>query len=293
MSLRLLLPDPDACRADEPRRVRRGRTALDEWFGMDLMDDYIDTDCLPADHVLLPRDGRILERDHYVRDGRLVPGSVRHHLDQGHTLSLRNLQDVFPSFRRMCLAIQRETGYPCHANCYLTPPGARGLNWHWDPYTVVVAQVAGVKTWPLYRPVVTAPTREHLSFPMTTTSAALRERFEETEPDMTFVLEPGDTLWLPRGWIHHPHVTGPAPSLHITFALRELTRYWLAHQLVDCLLTDNRMREALSTNALTTGGLEGVVRETRTLLSRSLASLDPDQLARAVRNAMFTMPLTP
>ncbi|WP_431043836.1 JmjC domain-containing protein [Streptomyces sp. P1-3] len=181
---------------------------MDDALSLKLVDDYIETDCLLAGHVLLPRDGRTLERDYYVSDGRLLPGKVRHYLDQGHTLSLRNLQDLFPFFRGVFRAIQRETCYPCHATGYLTPPGARGLSWHWDLYTVVVAQIAGTKTWPLYRPQVTAPMREHLSFPKTTTSAALRDRLAGKKPDMVCALAPGDTLWLPRGWIHHPRPRG-------------------------------------------------------------------------------------
>ncbi|MER8067480.1 cupin domain-containing protein [Streptomyces sp. NPDC094034] len=290
MSLSLLMPQGDV-RPNEPLLVHRGRTAVHESFSMPLLDDYIETECLPAAHVLLLRDGRVLERDHYVREERLIAGKVRHFLDQGYTLSLRNLQDLLPFFNRMCRTIQRETGYPCHATGYLTPPGARGLGCHWDPYTVVVAQISGTKFWPLYRPVVHAPVREHLSFPRTTTSRALRERLAGQPPDHSIRLAPGDTLWVPRGWIHQPRTVGHAPSLHVTFALRELTRSWLAHQLVDHLVTEDFMREALHEADLTSDLVSEVVR-TRELLCHALASLDLRKAEQEIRRSATKRPLT-
>ncbi|MFD7893996.1 JmjC domain-containing protein [Streptomyces sp. NPDC059743] len=287
------MPDEDTgfVRPDEPRVVHRGRTAVDECFTLRMLEGCIDTECLPAAHVLLPREGRILERDHYVREGRLIPGKVRHYLDAGHTLSLRNLQDLLPFFNRVCRAIQRETGYPCHATAYLTPPGTRGLDCHWDPYTVVIAQISGTKSWPLHRPLVTAPTPEHLAFPRTTTSEALRQRLEGAPPDHDIRLAPGDTLWLPRGWIHRPYTVGDAPSLHVTFALRELTRSWLAHQLIDRLVTEDPMRQALTAADLT-GSLETEIGRTRELLRHALASLDVRRAEADIRYTAMGLPLT-
>ncbi|KQX52809.1 hypothetical protein ASE09_06015 [Streptomyces sp. Root66D1] len=51
-----------------------------------------------------------------------------------------------------------------HVNAYLTPPGAQGLKYHYDPYVTLIVQLAGRKAWPLHPPFVENPTTEYGNF---------------------------------------------------------------------------------------------------------------------------------
>jgi hypothetical protein len=57
--------------------------------------------------------------------------------------------------------------------------------------------------------------------------------WEAAGPDLTIELAAGQTLVLPRGWVHNPHaLNSDSDSIHLTFAIRERTPLWLVEQLV-------------------------------------------------------------
>ena len=91
------------------------------------------------------------------------------------------------------------------------PPSARGFAVHHDTHDVFVLQVSGVKRWRIYDPVVELPLG--------------RQRWSggAGEPVEELTLEPGDTLYLPRGWPHEA-VAQDADSLHLTIGLHPPTR---------------------------------------------------------------------
>jgi bifunctional lysine-specific demethylase and histidyl-hydroxylase NO66 len=100
-------------------------------------------------------------------------------------------------------------------NAYYTPRGSQGFAVHHDTHDVLVLQVAGEKRWLLYEPLLELPLK-HQRY-----SAALGEH---GEPTHDLVLRPGDTLYLPRGWLHQAE-TSASDSLHLTIGITAHT--WL------------------------------------------------------------------
>jgi hypothetical protein len=80
---------------------------------------------------------------------------------------------------------------------------------------VLVLQVAGDKRWLLYDPLLELPLK-HQRY-----SSSLGEHGEPTDD---FVLRAGDTLYLPRGWLHQAE-TSDTDSLHLTIGINAYT--WL------------------------------------------------------------------
>ncbi|MER8044362.1 cupin domain-containing protein [Streptomyces sp. NPDC094032] len=109
--------------------------------------------------------------------------------------------------------IQGETGCLVHVNAYLTPPGAQGLKYHYDPYVTLIVQLSGRKAWPLHPPFVENPMTEHGNFLERGFTREERHHLAHTAPVRTFTLEPGDVFWLPRGFVHSPYAVGHEPSL--------------------------------------------------------------------------------
>jgi hypothetical protein len=78
---------------------------------------------------------------------------------------------------------------------------------------VLVLQVAGQKRWLVYEPVFELPLKHQ------------RYSAELGEPGATVLdltLEPGDTLYLPRGWLHEA-LTSERDSLHLTIGINTYT----------------------------------------------------------------------
>ena len=73
-------------------------------------------------------------------------------------------------------------------------------------------------------------------------------RAAQTDPVIDAVLEPGDALYLPRGWLHAATAQGQV-SIHLTLGIHNWTRYGVAEQLAQAALAqlqdDPQMRASL------------------------------------------------
>jgi hypothetical protein len=149
------------------------------------------------------------------------------------------------------------------ANAYLTPRQSQGLPVHHDTHDVFVLQVAGTKRWLVYDPVLELPLREQRYDP---------ELGPPGETVLDVVLGPGDTLYLPRGWLHQA-LTSDDDSLHLTIGVNVVP--WIAalRAAVDRCADDVEFRRSVPADGR--GGEQ--------LLERLAARLDPAEVAVAAR----------
>lgn len=125
---------------------------------------------------------------------------------------LRGLRMYDHRIDDLCCSLQHELGHPVYANAYLTPRNSRGAAAHADPHTVVIRQVEGSKHWTIRRPA--------------------SDGGNDSQPVLAVDLEPGQSLYIPRGFIHEGQ-TDDRPSLHLTLNFGKPYR-WL-DALVDLL----------------------------------------------------------
>ncbi|UXY33040.1 cupin domain-containing protein [Streptomyces sp. HUAS TT20] len=292
MSLGLLLPPDGAADLladwpDAPRVYERGTTEIDHIADCHL-DEWIDTGCVPASEVAVLRAGPALNPGAFKTNGRLDPAKLRRLHTAGHTIRLGNLQRVIPAFTRVCQAIQKETRYSNYVHAFLTPAGEQGLLHHWDQQMAVIVQVAGVKTWQLWKPVYDAPMREYQE-----SWRVWQDHFipmwESTGPDLTIDLAAGQTLVLPRGWVHNPHARdSTADSIHLTFAIRERTPFWAPEQLVARAIERPEFRRIILPRELEGPIFTDRLGETRKALIGFLNSLDLAEMAGLLRETAVT-----
>ena len=134
---------------------------------------------------------------------------------EGATLVVQALHHWWPALATFCRSLEAALGHPAQANAYRTPRAAQGLSVHHDTHDVFCLQVAGEKRWLVYEPVWELPLRD--------------QRYERTmggpgDPVLDVTLRPGDTLYLPRGWLHEAK-TSDSDSLHLTVGVNVYT--WL------------------------------------------------------------------
>ncbi|WP_274032565.1 JmjC domain-containing protein [Streptomyces sp. MMBL 11-1] len=292
MALSTLITDPESVLAAWPRTPRLYHHAADTFadlLTLDEVNELIDEECIAMRNLVLIKDGSLIER-RLFGDGDLpYPGAVREHINNGGTISLRQLQELRPSISRLRREVQAATGCLVHANAYLTPPDSQGLKYHYDPYVTLIIQIAGRKAWPLHPPIVENPTKEHGNFLGRGFTHEERVYLANTPPAQTFTLEPGDVFWLPRGYLHSPHTVGEETSLHITLAMKERTAHWVAEQMASEILeqaiVDPAMREELQPAALFRDPV-AAVNDMRTYLQGALMLMDTKEMGeRLVRVA--------
>ncbi len=143
---------------------------------------------------------------------------VRRVLDEferGATIVLQGLHHLWLPLARYCRHLEALLGHPVQANAYYTPAGSQGLPVHHDTHEVISLQVSGSKRWLVYEPVLELPLKNQRY------RSALGE---PGEPVLDVTLTDGDTLYLPRGWLHQA-LTSDTDSLHITVGVN--VRRWV------------------------------------------------------------------
>ncbi len=135
--------------------------------------------------------------------------------EAGATIVLQALHVNWHPLAVFCRLLEDALGRGVQANAYFTPSGSQGFGVHHDTHDVLVLQVAGEKRWKLYDPLLELPLK-HQRY-----SSALGDRGPPTDD---LVLRAGDTLYLPRGWLHEAE-TSHTDSLHLTIGIAAHT--WL------------------------------------------------------------------
>ena len=205
---------------------------------------------------------------------------------QGATIVLQALHRVWPPIIDFVGALADELGHPVQANAYVTPPQNQGFDDHYDVHDVFVLQVAGTKRWRIHAPVWDAPLRDQ---PWTDRRAAVQRAAAEP-PLIEAVLEPGDCLYLPRGFLHAATALGGV-STHLTLGVHTWTRYALAEQLTTQALAavaqDAAVRGslALGTDPTRPESLADDVEQVRAALLEAVRTADLDGVTAALRRA--------
>jgi hypothetical protein len=134
--------------------------------------------------------------------------------EQGATIVFQGLHLNWPPLAEFCRSLEAELGHPVQANAYFTPRSAQGLPVHHDTHDVFSLQVTGEKRWLVYEPAWELPLK-HQRYKAETMG-------EPGDPVLDVTLRAGDTLYLPRGWLHEAK-TSETDSLHITVGVNVYT----------------------------------------------------------------------
>ncbi|XP_075720538.1 ribosomal oxygenase 1 [Rhinoderma darwinii] len=148
-------------------------------------------------------------RETHNPPGRALPIVVWDYYKNGCSLRLLNPQTFSFTVWNVLSVLQELFGSMVGANTYLTPPGTQGFAPHYDDIEAFVVQLEGKKHWRVYNP-------RNSSEMLPQFSSVNFNDHDLGEPILDTILEAGDLLYFPRGFIHQGDCLPDAHSLHIT-----------------------------------------------------------------------------
>jgi len=124
--------------------------------------------------------------------------SARAAYARGCTIVVPGAEARHPFLARLALALTPQLGRYTQLNMYLTPPGGQGFSAHFDTMDVMIVQLSGAKHWWVHGMYMRNPLTSHVN--------RMDARFKVFDTSYTTLEiplhKPGDTLYIPRGWIH-------------------------------------------------------------------------------------------
>jgi lysine-specific demethylase/histidyl-hydroxylase NO66 len=248
--------------------LTRGASDFSDLFSAEAVDELISRRGLRTPFLRVAKGGSTFPDSSFTSPAG-VGATISDQLDDtalwrkfadGATLVLQALHRTWEPVTDFSSRLSTELGHPVQANAYITPPQNRGFDDHYDVHDVFVLQIEGTKRWIIHEPVHTDPLRDQ---PWTDRRSTVAEA-AKGEAYINTVLEPGDVLYLPRGWLHAAQAQGEV-SIHLTLGIHSWTRYALAEQLAQAALAalcdDPEMRRTLPLGVDGPNGEIAVVRE--------------------------------
>jgi len=193
----------------------------------------------------------------------------------GGSCVVNHAEFVWPPLTRLCREL-RQSLLHVYANCYVTPPGSQAVAPHADDRDVFVLQLCGRKRWRIFGPppVQLPYTHEQVG----KNGFDVPEECLAQTPIIECVLEAGDVLYMPRGFIHEASCPDDASSWHATLAVA--THDWSWTKVVGSVLTSAMDRAAT-----------GRWRRALPLAGQDLAAIDLEALLDAMRQSVSVQSL--
>ncbi|QWC85738.1 cupin domain-containing protein [Nocardioidaceae bacterium] len=269
---------------------------------LDAVDELVSMRGLRTPFARMAKDGQVLATTRFTGGGgagaeiadQLADDKVLAEIGSGATLVLQGLHRVWPPVVDLAGGLARALGHPTQVNAYVTPAQSTGFAPHYDVHDVFVLQLAGRKSWRVHEPVLVDPLRDQ---PWDARADEVAARAAE-EPLLDVTLEPGDALYLPRGYLHAATALGEV-SAHLTVGVQAVTRATVASQVLDLLGEDRELRRSLPAGvdlgdpAAVADDLAATREALHAAVDRLEVSAVADALARHVASRVRPEPISP
>ena len=205
---------------------------------LEKLDHLLATSELPPASIDMARSKPPISKANFTfKSGNIDRGAVVRHYQSGATIIFPQINLAIDELANFCRNLEFELSCKVQTNVYLTPRNSQGFKTHYDDHDVFILQIHGKKNWNLYQQAVEKPFRG--------------EPFDSSEHEagklnLNFTMEPGDCLYIPRGYMHDATNVGSEPSLHITVGL--LVKKWadlMLEVLSEVALNNSQFRQSL------------------------------------------------
>lgn len=156
------------------------------------------------------------QRETHNPEGRAIRSVVWDLYQSGCSIRMLNPQSFHLKMCHLLSNLQEFFGSFVGANIYLTPPGTQGFAPHYDDIEAFILQVEGSKRWRVYPP-------HKIQNQLPRVSSRNFGQKGLGKPVLDVLLEAGDMLYFPRGFIHQGNTVEGKHSLHVTISTYQKT----------------------------------------------------------------------
>ena len=188
------------------------------------LESLLSTQTVYFPDVQLTQAGIARPQHSYADDGgRILPLRLFGEYAAGATVIVSQAHRFIESLAHLRRDLLGRLQLNCQTNIYLSPDGKQGFNPHYDAHDVLILQIEGSKCFRFYEGGVALP--------------MVYQRFDSAIHEagalsQEIVLQPGDTLYVPRGCMHDAVAMPGSPSLHITVGIFPIVLSDLLRELV-------------------------------------------------------------
>lgn len=200
---------------------------------------------------------------------RADPTKVELFLRMGASLVGDRIEEIDATVRAAAAMLSERFAATTGANVYCSFKDIRAFNSHCDLHEVFAAQLEGEKVWQIYENRAEAPI-DAIEGP--NAQAVIDQA--KGRVLMTVRMQPGDLLYIPRGFFHDALASSEA-SLHLTFGVAPLTGRYALRLLEEQAIKSESVRSYLPDG-----------RSQQDALRQHLAGL-ADEVAALIRSPMF------
>lgn len=201
-----------------------------------------------AKYLKLVMNGRPVLDEHFCDPTNTLNGVVSRaslpkvevFLGMGASLVANQVQEISADIRDAADALSDRLMGAAEANIYCSFKDVQAFGSHYDLHEVFAVQLEGTKTWNLYANQADAP----IDPPPFTDDAQQALNAQRGPLMFQARMEPGDVLYIPRGWYHDAMASSDA-SLHLTFSVTPMTGRGLLRLLQTAALRDPVFRADL------------------------------------------------
>jgi ribosomal protein L16 Arg81 hydroxylase len=209
----------------KPLLVSNMRDKFDGLFGWESLNTILNSSQIPHPTMKLVLDG--------IRQTASNALDIIDTCRDGATLVLDRVDMYDPKVAALAACVSSELGEPTRINLYYSQPSRSGFERHYDTHDVFILQIAGCKSWEIFEPTV--------KFPLVGMDS--HGLIPPEEPFTGFTLEPGDVLYIPRGYWHEA-TAQVRQSLHLTLGIYARTGIDFLSWLVNEFRGDVNWRQA-------------------------------------------------
>lgn len=223
----------------KPLHVARSDSGyFDELLTVDKIEQLLSVNELVFPRVQATQADKAIEVSSYTdADSRIIPSRLLELHAEGATLVVSQAHQLVPSLATLCREAHTSLQLQCQANFYYSPAGCQGFKAHYDTHDVMILQVAGKKTFNFYSAAHELP-MQHQRFDST--------RHDKGELTDSIELTAGDTLYIPRGFVHDAVADADQDSLHITLGVYAVTMQELLNNVLAAACErDHRFRQSI------------------------------------------------
>ncbi|CAO1408049.1 unnamed protein product [Diamesa serratosioi] len=212
-------------------------------------------------------------------EGRVTTPSIWNFYSDGCSIRILNPQTFIPSVYKMNAKLQEYFHCMVGTNVYLTPPSSQGFAPHYDDIEAFVLQLEGQKHWRVYK-----PRSKNEILPRTSSSNF--EQGEIGQPVLDVVLEAGDMLYFPRGYIHQAVTDNEEKhSLHITMSTYQKNTFG---DLME-ILVPATLQRAIDSDVSFRAGLPLNIHQVMGMVHSQDESTERDEMRKKIKTFFFKL----